>query len=184
MLNYKSYVALILIIFNSAICGGCGYGFKSQSEPHPIKSLAIPLMTGTSTEKGFEADFTGIIRNEFISHAKVLILPKEEAQTILKGHIHEVRREPVSYRREPYLINDQQSYYETTNTVFLKIKLDIRLVDRTTGKVIWHERDMEERARYSVGTDPIANRYGQQQALLKIARAFAKRVYLKTMERF
>ena len=186
MLKFQSYLSLSIFIIIFASFTGCGYHFKDQGEPQGIRltSIAIPLITSTSTVKGFEAGFTEMIRNEFISHAKIPILPKEEAQAVLTGHIYEIRREPVSFNREPYTLDGHQSSYETTNAAFLKIKLDIRLVDRPTDKTIWHEKAMEEKVRYGIGTDPIANQYNHQQALLKIAKALAKQVYLKTMERF
>jgi hypothetical protein len=43
---------------------------------------------------------------------------------------------------------------------------------------------MVEEASFIVGEDPLQNRYNQQQALESIARAMAKRIYSKTMERF
>jgi hypothetical protein len=60
----------------------------------------------------------------------------------------------------------------------------MQLVERASGKVVWHDAAMEEKASFSVETDPLATRYHKQQALEKIARRLAKRIYLKTMERF
>ena len=66
----------------------------------------------------------------------------------------------------------------------LKVKADMRLTDRHSGEVIWHDKAMMERVAYVVETDPLATRYNKQQALMTIARRLAKRIYLKTMERF
>jgi len=43
---------------------------------------------------------------------------------------------------------------------------------------------MEEDALFNVENEPLATQYNQQQALIKIASLLAKRIYLKTMERF
>jgi hypothetical protein len=61
--------------------------------------------------------------------------------------------------------------------------LDISLIERATGKTIWYDA-MEEEALFNVETDPLVTQYNQQQALIKISRLLAKRIYLKTMERF
>ena len=37
---------------------------------------------------------------------------------------------------------------------------------------------------FAVGTDPLANRYNERNAVRQIARRLAERIYLKTMERF
>ena len=66
----------------------------------------------------------------------------------------------------------------------MRISLDVQLTDRATGKVIWREKSMKEEATFIVGPDPLANRYYKKQAMQKISRRLAKRIYLKTMERF
>jgi len=50
--------------------------------------------------------------------------------------------------------------------------------------VIWREAGMEDQASYPVSGDPLKLRYTEQQALEKIASRLAKRIYLRTMERF
>ncbi len=167
---------LVIILFTS--CVGCGYHFRATGEPLGIKynGLAIPLMTSTSSTVGFEADFTKIIRQEFITHARVSFVPKEMAQAVLIGRIFDIRTEPLTYH--------VQNTYQVTRSRRLRVRLDVSLTDRVTGKVIWHEGAMVEEASFIVGEDPLQNRYNQQQALESIARAMAKRIYSKTMERF
>lgn len=184
----KSVTRLISILFIMILFSqiGCGYHFRTTGEPlgMEIESLAIPLMTSTSSFMGFEADFTGIIREEFISHAKVSIVPKEKATAVLTGRIYEISTEPLTYDLQQQTIEGRTITHETTSSRRLKVRLDIHLTDRTTGKLIWHDNSMDEEASFDVGTDPLANRYNQKKALQKIARLLAKRIYLKTMERF
>ena len=46
------------------------------------------------------------------------------------------------------------------------------------------EAGMEDQANYTVSGDPLEMRYSERQALEKIASRLAKRIYLRTMERF
>jgi outer membrane lipopolysaccharide assembly protein LptE/RlpB len=165
-----------IILFTS--CVGCGYHFRGTGEPLGIQyeGLAIPMMTSTSSNIGFEADFTRIIRQEFISNSKISFVPQEKAQAVLIGRIFDIKTEPLSYHTKNGI--------QVTRSRQLKVKLDVSLTDRVTGKVIWHEREMADQASFIVGADPLENRYNQQQALESIARSMAKRIYLKTMERF
>jgi hypothetical protein len=182
----SSYLFIICLTAVASVSLSCGYRFGLQNKPRGIEfhSIAIPMITSTSSVKGFESDFTNVVRNEFIAHAKVPLLSKEQAQVLLTGQIDEVRTEPLSFHRESYTVGSQVTHYETTQVGYLRIRLDIRLTDTATGKIIWHEPAMEEKAKYRTGSDPIINQYNQQQALIKVAKAFAKRIYLKTMERF
>jgi len=64
------------------------------------------------------------------------------------------------------------------------VRLEIQLVDRRQGKIIWREPAMEEQVSYFVSADPLESRYSERQALERIADRLAKRIYLRTMERF
>ena len=166
----------LLLLF--CVMAGCGYHFRADGEPVGItlENLAIPLFTSTSTDIGFEANFTRIVREEFISHARVPLVPEERARTVLVGRIIEIRTDPIGY--------DSSGTLTVTKTRRLKIRLDVQLIDRVQGKVIWHDASIEERSSFQVETDPLATRFFQEQALEKLARRAAKKMYQRTLERF
>src|SRR5512136_1077998 len=174
------------LILLSLLVAGCGYQFRADGEPVGIQleSLAIPLFSSTSSEIGFEADFTKMIRQEFISHGRVPIVAEEKAQAVLVGKVVEVRADPLTYRSQDVNVGGNTSTYEVTKSRKLRVRLEVQLVDRRSGKVIWREAGMEDQASYSVSSDPLELRYTEQQALEKIASRLAKRIYLRTMERF
>jgi hypothetical protein len=174
------------VLVTSFFLPGCGYQFRADGEPLGIQleSLAIPLFSSTSSEIGFESDFTKMIRQEFISHGRVPIVPEEKAQAVLAGRVVEVRAEPLTYRSQDVNVGGYTSTYEVTKSRKLRVRLEVQLVDRRSGKVIWREAAMEDQASYAVSGDPLETRYTEQQALQKIASRLAKRIYLRTMERF
>jgi hypothetical protein len=165
---------------------GCGYHVRADGEPVGIEfeNLAIPLFTSTSSDIGFEAAFTRIIREEFISHAKVPLVPEEKAHVVLIGRIYEIGTDPSGYDSMIFTTGDQSSTFTVTNTRRLRVKLDVQLVDRVRGKVIWHDTAMEERTSYQVERDIMVTQSYQQQALEKLARRVAKKIYLRSVERF
>jgi hypothetical protein len=112
------------------------------------------------------------------------LVPRDEAAMVLLGKVSEIKTEPLSYELSQIEVKNQDTTYEETKSRRLKIKLDAKLVERATGKVIWEDKGMEEKAAFSVGTDPLNNRYNQRIALQEIAQRLANRIYLKTMERF
>lgn len=177
---------LCLTLFGGSLVAGCGYKFRPAGDPLgiTIESLAIPLIESPSSEPGFEADFTRIIREEFISHARLPLAAADRAQALLSGRIVAIETDPLTYDYQDTAVKGYTTTYEVTKTRRMKIRLDVKLTDRTSGRVLWHETAMEEKASFAVGTDPLRNSYEQRQALEKIARRLAKRIYLKTMERF
>jgi PBP1b-binding outer membrane lipoprotein LpoB len=142
------------------------------------------MIESTSSDIGFEASFTRIVRDKFISQGKVTLVSTEEAQAVLSGQVHDIRTEPLSYRIEQQAVSGVVTTFEVTRSRRLVLKLDMRLTDTRTGKVIWHEKNMEEKAIFEVSEDPLVTQFNQRLALELIAREFANRIFLKTMERF
>jgi outer membrane lipopolysaccharide assembly protein LptE/RlpB len=183
---YKALLPILAVLSFLMFVAGCGYHFRGTGKPVglQIESLAIPLMESTSSSLGFEGDFTRIIREEFASHAKFPLVSREMASTVLIGKVYDIKTDPYTYNITQTYVRGEKTNYSATSARWLRIKLDVKLVDRNTGKVIWHDRKMEEKATFAVGTDPLANRYNEKRAAQEIARTLAQRIYQKTMERF
>jgi hypothetical protein len=183
---YKTLPLSLTILSLLLFVEGCGYHFRPTGKPVglQIESLAIPLMESTSSSLGFEGDFTHIIREEFASHAKIPLVSREKASTVLIGKIYDIKTDPYTYNLTETDVRGKKTHYSTTNARWLKIKLDVKLLDRNTGKVIWHDKEMEEKMTFAVGADPLINRYNEKRAVQALARILAQRIYLQTMERF
>ena len=176
----------IFLLVLLCICMSCGYSFRATGEPMGIRldSLAIPMIESTSSDIGFEASFTKIVRDKFIAQGKVPLVSAEQAQAVLSGKVYDIRTVPLSYRVEQQTVGGVVTNYEETTRRRLILKLDVRLTDTNTGKVIWHEKAMEEMAIFEVSEDPLVTQFNQRVALEFIARELAARIFLKTMERF
>ncbi|MFP4037220.1 MAG: hypothetical protein ACLFUE_06845, partial [Desulfobacteraceae bacterium] len=66
---------------------GCGYQMRADGRPVGVKirSLAVPMISSTSSDLAFESDFTRAMREEFTNNARVPIRPTEEAHMVLTG---------------------------------------------------------------------------------------------------
>ena len=172
------------VILISAV--GCGYRFQGTGNPIGIHidSLAIPLVASTASYLGFEGEFTRAIREEFVSHGKVSLVSREKASAVLIGKVYEIETDPYSYDLLHVDVRGEKTTYEVTNARWLRVKLNIRLVDRDTGQIMWEDREMTEKHTYAVTNSPLDNRFNQRKALRAIARILARRIYAKTMERF
>lgn len=165
---------------------GCGYRLKGTGEPVgiSIQSLAIPTIESTSSSLGFEGDFTRIVRQEFISHAKFPLVSREVASTVLLGKIRDIETKPLSYEVFTTDVEGEKRTYPVTKSRQLILRLEMKMIDVETGRVIWQDNSMEEKAPFAVSADPIANRFSERIALQEAAQRLAQRVYQKTMERF
>ncbi len=179
VLSLTSVIALLII-------SGCGYNFRAGGEPVgiEIKSLAIPMVESSSSEKGFESDFTTVLRNEFISHSRVPLKNKDRAAMVLLVDVYEITTQPLTFDSVQNTVSGKTVTYETTSSRRLILRLNASLVDSETGKPVWNDTSMTEEAKFDVTSDPLLNRKNQRDALLKIAGLLSKRIYSRTMERF
>ncbi|MBW1668716.1 MAG: hypothetical protein JRI79_12630 [Deltaproteobacteria bacterium] len=182
----RFFFLTIGLFFSSCLVSACGYSLKASGEPVGIElqSLAIPLAKSTSSHLGFESTFTRIIREEFISHARVPLVSESRAQAVLLASIHDIHTDVLGYESRQQNVGGRTVTYAVTNRCQLRVRLSVKLVDRRKGKVIWQEDAMEDKASFAVSEDPLATRYYRDQALMVVARRLAKRIYMKTMERF
>jgi len=173
--NGKPFVLVLLLLWSM----GCGYTLQATGKPKglTISSLAIPLMKSPSASLGFEGDFTRMIRQEFVSHSQIPLVSRQKAAMVLEGTVTDIETEPLSYRIS-------QDDFEVTTSRWLKIRLSARLVEKASGRIVWDDPQMEEKAAFTVTSDPLRTRYNRRKAAEKIARLLSERIYLKTMERF
>jgi hypothetical protein len=189
VISYKNwYFAIlgIIMLLPGFLITGCGYAIRAPGDPMGIKmeSIAIPMIESTSSDLGFEADFTRVIREEFIRNSKVPLVSREEAQTVLSGRVYDIRTEPVSYDLDQRAVNGAVTTYTETKTRMLRVRVDMKFEDKGTGTVLWRNENMEEKTSYVVDRDPLVTQFNKKKALETIAERLAKRVYLQTMERF
>lgn len=142
------------------------------------------MIETTSSLLGFEPEFTQVMREEFASNAKIPIVSREEAQTVLLGKVYDISIQPLSYESQQFSVRGKSATYSVTSTRWLRVKMSAKLMDRSTGQVIWEQRSMEERVQFDVGSDPLENRYEERRAVARVAQRLAARIYAQTMERF
>ena len=177
--RFSVRMANMAILLSFVWVCGCGYHLQATNAPKGISipSMAIPLMSSPSSSLGFEADFTMMIRKEFVSHSQIPLVSKDRAAFVLVGDVRQIKTEPLSYR-----VTD--GTFEVTSSRWLRIRLAAKLVNRATGEAVWEDETMEEKAAFTVDSDPLRTRYNQRKAAQRIAQLLAERIYLRTMERF
>lgn len=183
----KTWVtAVVFLVFIALGGGSCGYHFQQTGKPHGLEigSIAIPMVKSPASTLGFEGTVTRVIREEFIDHSGLAVVPKERADAVLEIRITRIGSDPLTYDVTRSSVQGRTVNYEVTSSRWLWATMDARLIDRASGKVLWEKRGVREKAPYAVSTDPLETRYNRRLALGVIARNLAKKTYAQTMERF
>jgi hypothetical protein len=184
--NFNKILITLFLISSLVSLAACSYNFRAKGTPVDISitSIAIPLFESTSSDRGFEAEFTEIIRKEFIGKASIPVVSRDQAGAVLSGRIIDIESQRLTYNSEKHLVEGREVSYEKSGTRKLVVRLDITMTDSSTGKIIWHDGSMKEEAAFTVSDDPLQDRYNKEQAIKTIAELMAKKIYLNTMERF
>lgn len=179
-------LAVLSLVFIVLGGGACSYRLQQIGKPHglEIESIAIPMVKSPASTLGFEGTFTRIIREEFIDNSGLAVVPKEKADAVLEMWITRIGSDPLTYEVTQFSVQNRTVNYATTSSRWLWVTMDARLVDRASGRTIWKQTGMKEKASYAVSTDPLETRYNRRLALKEIVRNLAKKAYAQTMDRF
>ena len=126
----------IVVIF--ALISGCGYSNKSLIS-RKINSIYIPIFENETFRKGLEFDLTNAVKDEIMSNTKLRIAKKDSADTILTGKIHKVTESMLSSNVEDNIVEGRVTIY-----------VDVKLVDRRTGRTLIEEKNVKQSAEYIV----------------------------------
>lgn len=158
-------VALSFLI--SLALGGCGYRVLAPSWPEGIRKIYVENIRNQTTEPGMDKIFTDALIQELWHWDKVHVVNRDEAQAILSGVINEYAADQaISFDRD-----------RTIREYRLTIRLNLRLEDASTGKIIWQEKGITTQGDYQFFKDDLARtRSRENQARQKAAADLAARL--------
>ncbi|HTL48048.1 MAG TPA: LptE family protein [Verrucomicrobiae bacterium] len=168
----KKYAVLALVALTATLYPGCGYTSKTVL-PKDIKTIyvdtvknKIPIQEVYAYVPGLEIDITNAIINRLHRDGNLKVVKKEEADAILEPTLIQFEQEGLRF-----------TSLESVEEYRLYIVLDVQLIDRATGDVIWHEPDFSGDAEYKVSTVRTINREeAAADAVQKIAKNVVDRI--------
>jgi hypothetical protein len=136
--NRFSIRQLTCIVVLFALMSGCGYTTKSLIS-RKINSIYIPIFENDTFRRGFEFDLTTAVKDEIMSKTKLRIAKKDNADTILTGKIMKVTESMLSSNVRDNIVESR-----------ITISVDIKLVDRRTGRTLVEKKGLKRSAEFVV----------------------------------
>ena len=133
-----SFRQLTCIVVFFVLISGCGYTTKPLIS-RKINSIYIPIFENDTFRRGLEFDLTNAVKDEIMSKTKLRIAQKDNADTILTGKIKKVTESMLSSNAEDNIVESRVSIY-----------VDIKLVDRRTGRTLIEEKNLKNSAEFIV----------------------------------
>lgn len=153
----------------------CGYHIagKGGGMPGNIATISIPFLKNQVQKPDVETVITTSLVDEFVKSGIVKVV-EEDADAVLNGTITGYDLTPVSFNK-----NDVIQEYRLT------IKLDISLVRKSDGKVLWEGKNITDYEDFKVTTtDVTATKSAELDAVKKMAKDTARLIKERMLEDF
>jgi hypothetical protein len=156
---------------------GCGYRIAGRADtiPDTVATIAVPAFENITTEYKIEQYLTRAVARELISRTRYQVVNREEnADAVLRGAV-------VGFLALPQNFDPQTGRATTVSTV---TRVQVSLVERSTGALLYQNPNMEQRDRYEVSISPDAYFEERQAALMRSSESMARTLVSAVLEGF
>lgn len=156
---------------------GCGYrvGAKAELMPRSVRSIAIPAFANVTPRYRLTQMLPGAIGREFITRTRYrVVADPNEADAILEGAV-------TNYMSAPTIFDQATGRAAGLQII---VFLNIKLVEKSSGKVLYAREGLEVRERYEVSIDQRAYFDESDAALERLSRDVARQVVSTILEAF
>lgn len=161
----------------SLFAASCGYHMAGHADlvPKTIHTIAIPAFENVTTRYKLTDHLPEAISREFIARTRYRIVPDAgSADALLRGSV-------LSYASYPTVFDSATG---RASAVELRVTLQVSLIERATGKVIFSRPRMDVTERYQISTDVTAYFEESDAALNRVSQQVARQVVGSILDNF
>jgi RNase P/RNase MRP subunit p29 len=172
----KSWIRSLPAILVLGLCN-CGYHVAGKADlvPKTIHTIAVPAFTNITTRYKLTDHLPEAISHEFIARTRFKIVnDPNQADAVLRGSV-------INYVSYPTIFDQATG---RASGLQINLTMQVSLVDRVTGKVIFTRPSFEMHQRYEISIK--AGPYFEESdaALDRLSRDVARDVVSAIMESF
>lgn len=166
-----------LLAVSALLLGGCGYHVAGHADllPKTLKTVAIPAFGNITARYKLSDQLPEAIAHEFIARTRYKIVKDMNgADAILRGAV-------LNYFSYPTIFDPQTG---RASGVQVLVVMQVSLVERATGKVLFSRPRFEIRERYQISTDASVYFEESDSALARVSKQAARQVVTAILENF
>jgi PBP1b-binding outer membrane lipoprotein LpoB len=164
-------------LLGAAILSGCGYKAGSSADllPKNLRTIAVPTFGNLTSRNKLTDGVPASITREFLTRTRYrVVADPNDADAILNGAI-------IAFNAFPTIVDPATG---RAAAVQVNVILQLRLMDRRSGKVLFERQSFEARQRYEVSVDPVAYFDESGVAIDRLCRDVARQLVSAVLENF
>jgi outer membrane lipopolysaccharide assembly protein LptE/RlpB len=174
--NFLKKPAIIgLLILLSGLVTACGYRFAgSGSFPEGVSTIYVEVIENRTSKIGAERIVTNQLIFEFSRRRENSLVSKlDEADAILKGSINSIRTQTIS-RVDTEVANERE----------VTMAVDLKLIKRDGGAVIWAANGLSDREAFDVVDSKTETDRNEEQAIRRLSERISERIFNRLTDDF
>jgi hypothetical protein len=166
-----------LVLFLACVLSSCGYHVGGHSDllPKTIKTIAVPAFGNASIRYKLTDQLSEAVKREFIARTNYkLVSDPGQADAILQGAVG-------TYSSYPILFDSVTSRAAAVQVI---VTLQVKLVERSTGKVLFTRPSLQISEQYQISLDPGQYFDESDTALARVSKIVAQQLVTAILENF
>jgi hypothetical protein len=164
-------------VLTAVILSGCGYKAGSRADllPRNLHTIAVPAFNNLTPRYRLTDGVPASITREFLTRTRYrVVADPNEADAVLNGAI-------IAFNAFPTIFDPATG---RAAAVQVNVVLQLRLMERQTGKVLFERQAFEARQRYEVSVDPVAYFDESGVGIDRLCRDVAQQLVSAVLENF
>ena len=164
-----------LILVGLLSLSACGYRFAGSGDfPDGVNYIFIEVLENRTSTIGVERTVTNQLIFEFSKQRESsLVSDRAKADAILKGSINSISTQTIS-RVDTEIANERE----------VVMSIDLRLIKKDGGAVIWAARGLSDREAYDVDASKIETDRNEDLAIGRLSERISERVFNRLTDDF
>jgi len=173
---------MALVTLTLPLLGGCGYALvgKGVNLDPSIRRIGVPLFKDNSGRPGLDQRITEKVIEELLKRGHFDVVPEAVGvDALVEGSIVNYSSLPIGFSSDGSAANNTEA---SRYAIILVAK--VRYTKTGATEPIWQSEGFTTRDEYDVGDDPSAYFDREEQAIDRLATAFARNVVAGMLEAF
>jgi Lipopolysaccharide-assembly len=168
----------VWLIFAGVVLSSCGYHVAGQADlvPKTVHTIAVPPFANATVRYKLSDLLPEAVSREFIARTHYQVVnDATQADAVLRGTV-------INYIAYPTLIDQATG---RTSGLQVNVRLDVSLVERSTGKVIFARPNFDAHERYELSVTNNIQYFDESGAALqRLSRDVARDMVTAILENF